>query len=279
MTALNEVGLIASREMRKNLRSLKGLALVILSLLGAIAVAFLINKGHKLQEGRFGAEELRAGQEMVLSQAYDDPQMGKYLAEAPAVLLALLAITIWLSPLIAGVLGFDAVSGELQHRTVRYWTVRARRASYFAGKVLGLWGVVAALTLVMHVFIWVVTLIVGGAGTAPVSATVGWGFQFYLVTLPISAAWCGLVILISAQFRNPIFTLFVISAAFGGLWIVNIIGRVAQVKPLTYLYPNSYDGLLLSPHLNKVALGAAICFGICALATAVGTIVFVRRDV
>ena len=44
--------------------------------------------------------------------------------------------------------------GSCQHRTVRYWTVRTRRVSFSVGKVLGLWAVVSALTLLVHVLIW-----------------------------------------------------------------------------------------------------------------------------
>jgi len=279
VTALNEVGLIASREIRKNLRSVKGLVMVILSLLGAIAVALLLVKLRKFNEMDMSAEQLRAGQEFVLSKKYDDEQLGKYLAGAPAVLTSLMFMTIWLSPLLVAALGFDGISGELQHRSVRYWMVRARRGSYFAGKVIGLWTVVAAITLVMHVLIWIVTLIQGGTGTAGASETLSWGVHFYLVTLPISAAWCGIATLISSRCRSPIFAIFVTSAIFAALWVVYIVGEVAQVKALTFLYPNSYDAWLLSPRIDRVALGAFVCFAISAFTTGLGTFFFTRSDV
>ncbi|WP_394824362.1 ABC transporter permease [Pendulispora albinea] len=279
MTALNEVGLIASREIRKNLRSLKGLTMVVLSLLGAIAVASIIAKGQKMDEVNIGLERLHEMQEAVLTKKYDDPAMGQYLGGAPFVLISLLFISIWLSPLLVTILGFDAVAADLQHRTVRYWTVRSRRASYFVGKVLGLWGVVAAITLVMHVLIWCATLIIGGAGTAAPGATFSWGFHFYLVTLPIAAAWCGLATLISSQFRTPILALFVVGAVFAALWVIDVIAVFREVKWATYFYPNSYDALLLSPKGDQVALGALACFGIAALTTAAGTFFFTRRDV
>ncbi|HWL84680.1 MAG TPA: ABC transporter permease subunit [Polyangiaceae bacterium] len=285
MTALDEIGLIASREIRKNLRSLKGLILVGLSLLGAIIVTVVKIKADEFQQGKLaednniGPEKIHELQEYALTQVYGDPQMGKHLANAPTVLYALLMVTIWLCPLVVLVLGFDGIPADLQHRSVRYWTVRTRRGSYFTGKVVGLWTVVALLTLMMHLLIAGVTLIQGGSGTAPAGSTLGWGVQFYLATLPISAAWCGLGTLISAQFRSPIYAMLVTAAGFASLFVLQAVGRLWQLKALLYVYPNWYDALLLSPRIERVGLGALVCFGISAAATALGTFLFARSDV
>ena len=58
----------------------------------------------------------------------------------------LFGVSLVLMPAVVLLLGFDSVSAERQHRTVRYWTIRTRRASYIVGKFLGLWatcGIVA----------------------------------------------------------------------------------------------------------------------------------------
>jgi hypothetical protein len=45
-----------------------------------------------------------------------------------------------------------------------------------------------------------------------------------------------------------------------------------------YVYPNAYDSMLLSPDPVKVLQGAGILLGFVALAIAVGSVVFQRRD-
>ena len=48
----------------------------------------------------------------------------------------LLFMTIWLTPMLVALMGFDSISADIQHKGVRYWTLRTRRASYFVGKWL-----------------------------------------------------------------------------------------------------------------------------------------------
>jgi hypothetical protein len=46
-----------------------------------------------------------------------------------------------------------------------------------------------------------------------------------------------------------------------------------------YLYPNSYDALLLSPDASKVLAGVAALLGFVALALVAGSAMFQARDV
>ena len=158
MNVFQETGLIAAREIRKNIRSAKGLVMVIISLLGGVATSLLLQKLRAMDEAQISPEQLHALQQAMLEKKYGDLEMAKYLASAPPVLLALLLATVWLNPGLVAVMGFDGISGELQHRSVRYWTVRSRRVSYFAGKFLGLWAVISIVTFVMHALIWGLTM-------------------------------------------------------------------------------------------------------------------------
>jgi ABC-type transport system involved in multi-copper enzyme maturation permease subunit len=278
MNAFQETGLIVAREIRKNIRSVKGLVMFIISLLGGAATALVLTWARRLDEAQISPEQLRAAQEALLEKKYGDADMAKYLAGAPPVLLALLLMTVWLAPLLVAVMGFDGVSGELQHRTVRYWTVRSRRVSYFAGKFLGLWAVVSIVTLVMHSLIWGLTIFKSSGGMPPFEV-LSWGVRFWAVTVPISAAWCGIATLIGSQFRSPMIALLVICAVFFSLFVVMAIGLVGDIKQLTYIYPNTYDSWLLSPKLDRVALGALICMAFGVVTTGAGTFLFARRDV
>ncbi len=276
MNAFEEVWLIAAREVRKSIRSAKGLVMVIISLLGGLGTALLLQKLRSMDEANIPPEQLQALQETLLEKKYGDADMAHYLSKAPPVLLAMLLMTVWLAPLLIAVLSFDGISGEIQHRTVRYWTVRSRRLSYFFGKFLGLWGVVSIITLVMHALIWIIAIARGG--TMP-GETFMWGLRFWLVTLPICAAWSGLATLIGSQFKVPIIALLVICATFFALWILDAVGEVGEIKALTYVYPNTYDSWLLSPKFDRVALGALICMAIGLFTTGAGGFLFARRDV
>jgi ABC-type transport system involved in multi-copper enzyme maturation permease subunit len=276
MNPAAEVGLVAARELRKNLRSAKGIVLLVLSVVGGAATAYLMARYFQTKLSGVSADELRLEQEALFTQATGDPAMGKLMATAPLPLVMTLNLCIWLTPLLIALAGFDAISGELQHRTVRYWTVRTRRGSYFVGKFVGVWASVSAITLSMHVLMWSVSL--GGAYSF--GATVGWGFVFWLVSLPISAAWCGIATLVGSFFRSPPLSLLTTFATFFVVWLVGFaISRAADVHWLSYVYPNNYDAWLLSPHAEKVGGALGICFGIAALTTAAGGAVFARRDV
>lgn len=279
MNPLSEIGLVVARELRKNLRSVKGILLLVLSLLGGAGAAFGVAKLEELKRTRLGdmaPDALHAIREETLTQMYGDPNMGKYLADAPEVLLILLNVTVWLTPMLIALLGFDAVSAEIQHRSVRYWTVRSRRSSYFVGKFVGLWAVVSLITFVMHAFIWVVC-IARGQGTA--AETLSWGIRFWLVTVPISAAWCGLATLVSSQLRSPILALLLLFASFFALWLVWIIGSVSSLHALVYAYPNTYDTWLLSPRFERVLGGLGACAAFAGATMGVGGALFARRDV
>jgi ABC-type transport system involved in multi-copper enzyme maturation permease subunit len=274
-----EIGLIIARELRKNLRSIKGLILFALSLLGGTAISLGLLKLEEFKRTKLHdltPEAIRAMREEGLTQLFHDPDMGKYLADAPEVLLIVLTLTVWLGPLLVALLGFDAVSAEVQHRSVRYWTVRARRWSYMVGKFFGLWAIVSAMTLSMHAFIWILVV---ARGDATFGTTLAWGLRFWAVTLPISAAWCGIATLVGSLFRSPILALLVTFASFFVLWLAWIIGGVSGAEPLMYAYPNFYEEWLLSPRIERAGLGLAACTAFAAATMGLGSYLFVKRDV
>ncbi len=205
-----------------------------------------------------------------------DAQTAKRLADCPYSLWMMLIVTIWLAPLLVALLDFDAVSGELQHRSVRFWTVRVRRSSYMIGKYLGAWFAVLAVTLGMNVIVWGTTTAVSGL---PLGTVLGWGVQFFAVSIPISAAWCGIATLVGSQVRTPMLSLLFIFATFFGLWLLRIGAGFSEAEWLAYLYPNVYDRFLLSPDAAVVARGLLGTGLIAAVTTAAATLVFERRDV
>jgi ABC-type transport system involved in multi-copper enzyme maturation permease subunit len=271
-----EVGLIAQRELRRNFRSAKGVVMAVLTLLGGLGITLIRLKAEQMNAGKFSTEDIQQLQEALLARQYGD-EMGHYLAAVPPMLLGMLVITVWLAPFLIAVLGFDAIAGEMQHRTVRYFTMRSRRASYFIGKTLGLFLVVSIITFCLHALVWILAVTRGGVSS---SVGFGWGIHLWLVTLPINAAWCGYATFIGSQFRSPILSLLVTFASFFVMWVLGLIGMVAEtVKWIGYVYPNTFEDWMLSPHADRVSEGAAICVGMCVLMASIGAVLFTRKDV
>jgi ABC-type transport system involved in multi-copper enzyme maturation permease subunit len=224
----------------------------------------------------------------LIEKGTGDAALASSLAALPLSLLMFLKFTVWVGPLLVALMGFDTIAGDLHHRTVRYFTVRTRRWSYVAGKFFGLWAFVALATLVLD-------LICGGAvlvkGYLDAPSLVKWGFEFWLVSLPIASAWTAVAIFVSGQFRTPILALLTTFAVFFVMWIFGVVGFFNHVKDelsggLTntmhwyeYLYPNAYDTILLSTKPLEVARGAGILLGFSLGLTALGSYLFTRKDV
>jgi ABC-type transport system involved in multi-copper enzyme maturation permease subunit len=261
MNASVETLLVAQRELRTNFRSAKGVALLVLTLLGGALVAVIISKGLAAAKPQLGLD-------------------GTTVTDVTPALIAMLGlstilrITVWLTPLIVLIIGFDGISSELQYRSVRYWTVRVRRASYYVGKVLGLWAVVAIVTLGMDLLVWGVFLANGQSASDVMKS----GPVLWLVSLPISLAWSAIASIVGSQFRAPMLSLLITWACFFGLFIVAIVGAATKVVALQVVYPNFYEDLMLADEPKKVALGAAGCLALGAIVTAAGAFGFTRRD-
>jgi ABC-2 type transport system permease protein len=300
---LLEVWLIVAREIRKNMRSVKGLVMLGLSVLGAIATVMRqprFEEALKKAEG-MGADAFRDAKVQILAGMYRDDKVGERLADAPLRLVFFIFIAVWLTPLLVAVIGFDGISSDLQHRSVRYWTIRTRRVSYYVGKYLGLWAAVAAMTFVMHVIVWAVMI---ARVDAPASETLSWGIRFYLVSLPITGAWCAVSTLIGSFFKTPMVGLLLTCAAFFVMFFVGFVlanayagleaAKVAQqaadaARPfgeesrgltlLRFLYPNSLDTWLLSQEPQRVLAGVGVAL-VYAMGSCVGgSFAFARRDV
>ena len=270
---------MAQRELTKSFRSAKGIVLLVLSLVGGSAATLgLVRLEHFKREklGDLDPEALRAAREQLYTEAFGDATTGKNLSTAPDVLMMVLLLTVWLTPLLVSLLAFDSVSGDLQHKAVRYWSMRTRRWSYFIGKFAGIWATLSIMTLTMHALIWVVCI---ARGEATAGSALGWGLKFWAVTLPIGAAWAGLATLVSSLFKSPIIALLVTFTAFFALFLVYIIGSLTHADPLLYLYPNFYEDWLINSRPDRWLGGLAACLGMVAVYVGAGSFLFAKKDV
>jgi ABC-type transport system involved in multi-copper enzyme maturation permease subunit len=284
---LLEVWLVVAREFRKNIRSPKGLVMLGLSVLGAIASVMPLFEDLWSKAKGLGPEGFHDAKAQAFGRLYRDDKVGLRLADAPSRLVVFFFIAVWLVPMLVAIVGFDGISSDLQHRSVRYWTLRTRRGSYYVGKFLGLWTVIATLTLVMHAIVWTVMM---ARGDAPTGDTLAWGMRFWFIVVLIAGAWCAIATLIGSLFRTPMVGLLLTCAAFFVMFFVGFIipnanastdpDEVSKVMVfLRFLYPNSLDAWLLSPEPQRALSGLGVCAVYAIVASLVGSFAFARRDV
>ncbi len=296
MSPATEISLLVTRELRRSVRSVKGIILGIITLVGAVLTSIMVVwiQGSDIAAAG-GAEALAEANRKMVESHTGDAALANQIASMPESLSYFLNITIWLGPLLIALLGFDGVAGELQHKAVRFWTVRSRRWSYFAGKVLGLWLLVGLVILVLNVIVCTVALVKGyiSAGDA-----LRWGARFWFVAFVIAGAWAALATLISSFYKQPIAALLTTFGVFFVLWLANFVGGLLRAKAMIdlaresgetpvlppmhwyeYLYPNGYEQMLLSADAGKVFTGLAALLGFVVVAIAAGSFVFAKRDI
>src|SRR5260221_8625977 len=145
---------IVARDLLRSVRSVKGIILGILTLIGAFITAMICTWLEGQNRAKVGAGSTQAYIDLkrsAIEKATGDASLASYIASVPYSLLLFLKVTIWLGPLLIALLGFDGVASDLQHRSVRFWTLRARRWSFLVGKFFALWALVALITLVLNV--------------------------------------------------------------------------------------------------------------------------------
>lgn len=276
MLSAREVGVVAQRELLRNLRSTKGIAMFALFFLGGLAPAVvrLLVAGMAKD---VSDEDLHGMFVAGLSRQYGDEAVVKHLADVPPILYFLFEGTLMFLPLLVLVVGFDQIAGEVQHRTLRYSAGRASRSSLVTGKAVGIWGVVAVMMSVLHVTVWVLSILQNGAAAG---AILSWGARLLLFSVVCAGAYVGFASLMSSLFRTPIVALFVGAGVGFAIWAANgILGHFPSTERITWAFPNRYERLLVEPAAITVMGGLALFVVWGAVCVAGASLVVSRRDV
>ena len=303
MSPATEIALVAGRELRKSIRSIKGIILGILTLLGsvlAVLICIALESGVRKDLGATSTDAFRDLYEQGMVKSGTDPAVAHYVAHMPISLIAFLKVLVWIGPLLVAILGFDVVSGDVQHRTIRYWTVRSRRWSYLLGKFFGLWGIVAIVTASLLV---ISTIAISIRGYITIGDFFTWGIRCWLISAAIAGAWTAVATFISSRFKTPLFALLTICGAFFCMWMAGVIGTTvrwisaisvaskgphgaetaravaANIHWYEYLNPNGYDDLLLSPKPLHVAAGIGACAVYMIVFVGLASALFAKKDV
>jgi ABC-type transport system involved in multi-copper enzyme maturation permease subunit len=292
MSPLREASLTALREIRRNLASAKGIAMFVFFFLGGslpvVAELVIIKILGRDPLAGVTPEETQQAYEQALLYTGRDAATAHYLSFCPPQLLLnpgdipfppfLFQGTVVFTPLLILLIGFEQVAGDIQYRAIRYIAGRSRRESIVVGKALGLWAVIALLTLVLNVTVWILML---ARGSGSPLAILAWGPRLWLFQVIAAAAWVGLITLISSCVRTPNVALFIGVVAFPMIWLANVIlSRIDSTKAVTWALPFRYaDDLLLSPEPLRVMGGMAAFIGWGAVMVAVAALIVKRRDV
>lgn len=303
MSPASEIALVAGRELRKSIRSVKGIILGILTLLGsflAVLICIWIETGVRKEVGIENTAAFQKAYEDAAVKAGSDPDVAHYVAHMPISLITFLKVLIWIGPLLVAILGFDSVSGDVQHRTVRYWTVRSRRWSYLLGKFFGLWGTVSIVTAALMILSSVAVLV---RGFITFGDFMTWGLRCWAISALIVGTWTAVATFVSSRFKTPLLALLATFGAFFCMWLVGFIGWavrwgtaissakggsragetaravITNIHWYEYLYPNGYDDLLLSPKPLHVAEGIAACAVYMLVFVGLSAWLFAKKDV
>ncbi|MFS8072030.1 MAG: ABC transporter permease [Byssovorax sp.] len=280
MSPVTEAGLTALRELRRNLRSTKGIAMFVLFFLGGaiptvgqVLLAKLVNMPDAPLEER---QQMFEG---ALTQLKFDEATAKYLSTCPpALYLFLFKGALFFLPALVVLIGFDQIAGEIQHRSIRYLAGRARRSALVAGKAIGVWGVIATMTLVLNITVWTVMLV---EGKYPAGLVLSWGLRIWIFTVASAAAYVGLTTLVSSLFRTPIVALFAGVATLFVLWLAcSLFGIFDATQVATWAFPSTYESrLLVSPDPLRVVGGVAALIAWGAVMVAGAAAIVSRRDI
>jgi ABC-2 type transport system permease protein len=270
MNALTETWVVFSHEARRSARSAKTLVLLILySLASVISGLIFVAASRKAQEGLAtlaGGQQIPADDMVKMKMGAlslffgKEEELLRYLADIPLVVLFFYKFALFFLPLLIALMGFDQISGELSSRSIRYVSLRARRGSLLAGKVIAQAAVLLGLTAVMNLGVFAYAAATTenfavGAGLAAMA-------RFWLLALVYTSTYLGLTALCSALFRTPIVSLLTSLCALFVFWLLAMLGKFEKLAFLSWATPSHYeDGLVsLEPLQALGAAGAYVLF-------------------
>lgn len=289
-----QIRLIAEYTGRFSLRSGTGLVFLLVALVTGLLIAHIvIGPIEHTQDELHGAEEGEA-MEMILDAARpavtwlvgrgagDDASAERWagflLDDRPALLSAILLITLFVWPFLVALGAFNQFSGDVGSRRIRYLLLRVPRSRLYAGRFLGtLAFVLATLVLILAIVLLYLGFSVGLYGWGELVGWAAWGLlALALVTIPYVAlcAW------LSTLIDSPFGSLSVAAIVVGGIPLMALLGGTAwePIGWLRYAIPWGVQPYLMHYSWAYAAGAAAACVAYTALFAALGHRYFVRRD-
>ena len=302
MQTLRDTWTVLGTELRRALKSPR--VLLVLFLYLAFSAGVMLAAGalsHQAQvqleaQGQGGMEGLESPKAAMLAFLFgQDRGLLESLVVLPALLLVVFKLGLIFLPAYVALLGFDAVSAELQTRSLRYLTVRTSRTALALGKGLALVAVVLLLVTVVHL---------GAFGYALSSvedfswahAAQAWP-RLWGTTALVGLAMAALTTLCSTLSRTPALSLTLNFAVLLGFWATGTVGSGARImrnlqeqlshQPVAVgwqervglLAPSTWSSELLYPDAGRALTGALALLLFAAFCAAGAVAVLRARDV
>jgi ABC-type transport system involved in multi-copper enzyme maturation permease subunit len=273
------------RELRRTIRSAKGIVGTALFLLGGIGFALVVfNTLSRLQYYSANRAQQESVRENGLQAMYDGvegkDEIVRYLLKMPEPLIAYYPMATFFVGMLIFVWGFDAIAGDVQYRTIRYVTLRARRPSLVIGRWLALWLSSVIANLLVSAVLWLGLVVKGGFEVGVVAE---YGFRVLAASSVFSLWYAALTIFCSSLYRTPVLGLLTTLGISVGLYVVKGLSSISTmpewVKALHKALPGSWDDLLLSPAFSQWGVGMGVCFAWTFVAVAAASVVLQKRDV
>lgn len=283
MAVREEVGLVALHEIKKNIRSLKGIVMFVLFTLGGL-VPTVGQMALDSWRRSAGMKEIPPDvkhelfHKALLANYKGDSAIADYLANCPPILFVLFQGTLAFLPLLIILIGFDQIAGDVQYRSIRYFVGRAHRESIVAGKALGTWAVIAVMTLVLNLVVWIAMLIQHEYGVVD---TLSWGVRLWLYSICFGAAYVGLLNFVSSWFKQPMLALLTAVGLGFCMWLARVILEAVAGNALygAWVFPGHYEVLLVSPDPLRAVGGCALAIAWGGVLVAGTTFILKRKDV
>ncbi len=249
LNGLNETVVIWAAECRRTLRSTRVVALLALyslfTLLVFVVAAFVRSAIQQATQ---------AGMVAVPGEGM------------PIAVVVVFFFSLFFQPLYVALMGFDQVSGEVGPRSIRYLTVRARRASVLFGKLLAqatvLLSLVLALDFALCVYAWMTT---PGFSAADFGLNL---MRFWLASTVFAFAFLALTSLCSClTTHSPVSLLLNLGVLMLSLvlWATTLADEGNPLRVLRHLSPLKYSLDLLSPEFPVAAASTAAYVGFTVL--------------
>jgi ABC-type transport system involved in multi-copper enzyme maturation permease subunit len=278
MQTLKDTFIVFGAELRRALKSPRVLLVLVLYVAfsaGVMLAAGAIARQAQVQFGAQGMapEGLQSPKAGLLGLLFgSDRALVESLLALPALLLVVFKLGLIFLPAYVALLGFDAVSAELQTRSLRYLSVRTSRTALALGKGLALAAVVILLVTVVHLGAFVFAL-----STVPdfslADALHGWR-RLWGTTALVGLGMAALTTLCSTASRSPALSLTLNFAALLGFWAAGAVGSGARVMRMVQeqvtrepapvgwlervglLAPSTWSAEVLSPDTSRALIGA-----------------------
>ncbi|MEN9360160.1 MAG: hypothetical protein RL095_1695 [Verrucomicrobiota bacterium] len=246
-----------------------------------IAALLYSSVDEPIEEGErpmFDGEAQSAPAKPVLPKLSErqDRAISGVIQSTPLPMLFVFWMGILVTPLFSVLMGFDLLSGDLQHRFVRYLAPRLRPGPMLLGKILSQVAIQWLISLftsfcILAYFAWQLK------GFDAAGALVAAG-RFWSLSMAYMATYVALSAFLSSLTRMPLLALLFQLVAIFVLWFLSALASWPPLAFLDYLLPSYYKFGLYSPDPAYFLSSLGVYTLFASLFTGLAWLVTTRRD-